>query len=241
HIHIEAKIEAEANRPCGRQGQERNRRKEAGCMRSDMLLVRPAQTISRHLRGGTRRSSNAAASSNSPDDATAAATAGEFASAEIDDCNRRYRGVLRIRETEAKGRGLFASRPFAPNDLVMSARASAASRVRDSHSVQTGWERHATMDLPAILINHSCDANVGVRDNERGAYDFFAIKDVAEGEELVWDYSQSEWEMSAPFRCACGSDGCRGVLRGFKHDGEHVRRAYGPFYASYLKNSEQLQ
>ena len=95
------------------------------------------------------------------------------------------------------------------------------------------------MDLPATLINHSCDANVGIRDNDLGAYDFFALTDIVEGEELVWDYNASEWEISTPFQCACGSPRCRGRLRGFKHDGEHIRDAYGPFYASYLKKNEQ--
>ncbi len=164
---------------------------------------------------------------------------GEFTCSELDGCNRKYRGILQICETEGKGRGLFASRHFAPDDLVMSARAVAKSDVRSSHSVQTDWDEHVVMDLPATLINHSCDANVGIRDNDLGAYDFFALTDIMEGEELVWDYNASEWEISTPFQCACGSPRCRGRLRGFKHDGEHIRDAYGPFYASYLKKNEQ--
>ena len=184
-----------------------------------------------------RWSSNAASSSLS--DETQTSTAGEFSSADIEECNSRYRGILQITDTGGKGRGLFASKQFAPDDLIMSAKAVAVSDVRCSHSVQTGWDKHVVMDLPAILINHSCDANVGIRDNDMGAYDFFAIKNVSEGEELVWDYNASEWEISTPFQCACGSARCRGLLRGFKHDAGHIRRAYGPFYASYLKQNAQ--
>ena len=121
----------------------------------------------------------------------------------------------------------------------MSAKAIAVSDVRCSHSVQTGWDKHVVMNLPAILINHSCDANVGIRDNDMGAYDFFAIKNIIKGEELVWNYNASEWEISTPFQCACGSAKCRGLLRGFKHDGDHIRGAYGPFYASYLKQNNR--
>ena len=42
------------------------------------------------------------------------------------------------------------------------------------------------MDLPARFINHSCDANVGIRDNSLGAFDFVSLTPVARGEELTW-------------------------------------------------------
>ena len=204
-----------------------------------MLLISTCGLISRRgLRCAAARLSSNAASSSTYDE-TSSSSAGEFSSADIEESNRRYRGILQICDTKGKGRGLFASKQFVPNDLIMSAKAIAVSDRRCSHSVQTGRDKHVVMDLPAILINHSCDANVGIRDNDMGAYDFFAIKNVSEGEELVWDYNASEWEISTPFKCACGSARCRGLLRGFKHDSEHIRRAYGPFYASYLKQNNQ--
>ena len=42
------------------------------------------------------------------------------------------------------------------------------------------------MDLPARFINHSCEANVGIRDNNAGAFDFLALQPVLRGEELTW-------------------------------------------------------
>jgi hypothetical protein len=44
------------------------------------------------------------------------------------------------------------------------------------------------MDLPARFINHSCEANVGIRDNDlgAGAFDFLALKPVLRDEELTW-------------------------------------------------------
>ena len=190
----------------------------------------------RYVPNWDARWSSNAANSNLSDGKT---YGGEFTAAEIEECNSRYRGILQICETRNKGRGLFASKKYKPNDLIMSAKAITVSDQRCSHSIQTGWEKHVVMDLPAILINHSCDANVGIRDNEMGAYDFFAIKDIMKGQELVWDYNASEWEISSPFQCACGSARCRGMLRGFKHDGKHVQGSYGEFYASYLKQNGQ--
>ena len=51
------------------------------------------------------------------------------------------------------------------------------------------------MDVPAILINHSCDPNVGVAKqlNEGGSYDFVALRDIQEGEELRFDYETTEY------------------------------------------------
>ena len=219
----------------------------AGSIRQALSSGRMALSIStraslsrRGLRyAAARLSSSSAANSTSSDGETLSTGDGEFTTAEIDECNGRYRGILQICDTEGKGRGLLASRQFGRNDLIMSAKAIGVSDVRCSHSVQTGWDEHVVMDLPAILINHSCDANVGIQDNELGAYDFFAIKNIIKGEELVWDYNASEWEISTPFQCACGSARCQRLLRGFKHDGDHIRQAYGPFYASYLKRTGQ--
>ena len=48
------------------------------------------------------------------------------------------------------------------------------------------------MDLPARFINHSCEANVGIVDNDVGAFDFLSIKPIFTGEELTW-VSSSIW------------------------------------------------
>jgi len=117
----------------------------------------------------------------------------------------------------------------------MSAKAIDESSSRTSHTIQTDWNTHVTMDLPAILINHSCNANVGIVDNDVGAYDFIALRRIEKDEELLWDYDAAEYESSSSFRCACGSEKCRGTLRGFKYDGDVIKERYGTHYASYLR------
>jgi hypothetical protein len=42
------------------------------------------------------------------------------------------------------------------------------------------------MDLPARFINHSCEANVGIKDNNLGAFDFISLVQVSRGDELTW-------------------------------------------------------
>ena len=155
-------------------------------------------------------------------------------------CNQKYKGILQIKETSNKGLGLFASRDFAAGDLVMSSKPAVTTKTRDSHTVQIDWDRHILMDLPAVLINHSCDANVGILNNKSNdAYDFWAIRPITEGEELTWDYEASEWELSTPFDCGCGSPMCRKKLRGFKDNGDIIRQQYGEYYAAFLKEKQE--
>lgn len=115
-----------------------------------------------------------------------------------------------------------------------------------SHSIQTGWEEHVLMDLPARYLNHSCDPNVcvkgggggGGRDaddddndcglNPNGSYDFIAFRDIDAGEEIRFDYETTEYEVGAFSECRCGSASCRGVVRGYHHGGsEAVLARYG--------------
>mmetsp|Transcript_13722 Transcript_13722/g.28768 ORF Transcript_13722/g.28768 Transcript_13722/m.28768 type:complete len:218 (+) Transcript_13722:149-802(+) len=164
-------------------------------------------------------------------------------------CNQQYNGVLNIRDSPAsKGLGIFASKDFAAGDLIVSSKPLSTTKERCSHSVQIDWDQHVLMDLPAILINHSCNGNVGIRSNDNkvqdgdvaddevvGAYDFWAIRPIKEGQELTWDYEATEWELCTPFDCNCGSPNCRGQVRGFKDSGDVIREQYGDYHAEYLK------
>jgi hypothetical protein len=176
------------------------------------------------------------------------------------EANERYLNILNINGTPNKGYGLFALKDFHIGDLIMtSGRSAKITTTRCSHSVQIDWNKHILMDLPAILINHSCNANVGIRnhntttttnnddddddDDEHaatdGGYDFWAIRPIIKGEELTWDYEATEWELSTPFRCNCGSKNCRHILKGFKHNGDIIQKQYGEYYANYLKEKEK--
>ncbi len=58
-------------------------------------------------------------------------------------------------------------------------------------------------------LNHSCDPNCEV-DEIKGRVWLFALRDIAAGEELVWDYNLYDDEDPAP--CFCGSPKCRGTM-----------------------------
>ena len=58
-------------------------------------------------------------------------------------------------------------------------------------------------------LNHSCNPNCEV-DEIKDRVWIFALRDIAAGEELVWDYSLYDDESPAP--CYCRSPQCRGTM-----------------------------
>jgi hypothetical protein len=62
------------------------------------------------------------------------------------------------------------------------------------------------------FCNHSCEPNVALRGRA-----FVALRAIASGEEITFDYDSTEWDMAAPFACECGSRRCRRTIRGYRH------------------------
>jgi len=58
-------------------------------------------------------------------------------------------------------------------------------------------------------LNHSCDPNCEV-DEIKGRVWIFAMRNIAAGEELLWDYNLYDDEAPAP--CTCGAANCRGTM-----------------------------
>jgi SET domain-containing protein len=58
-------------------------------------------------------------------------------------------------------------------------------------------------------VNHSCDPNCEV-DEKKGRVWIVSIRDIAAGEELLWDYNLYDDDDPAP--CYCGSPKCRGTM-----------------------------
>lgn len=97
------------------------------------------------------------------------------------------------------------------------------SAEKDRHSIQVGPERHLgpilddkgnpdTTQCPWMFMNHSCSPNTRVEGTA-----LIALKDVKAGDELTFDYDANEYELAESFLCRCGSDCCRGWIRGYKH------------------------
>ena len=69
----------------------------------------------------------------------------------------------------------------------------------DARGMRTGFR----------FINHSCEPNTFMRRTKDRA-EFYALRDIAKGEELTLDYEDSHHE--GRLRCRCGAPRCRGWI-----------------------------
>src|SRR5947209_1286790 len=96
-------------------------------------------------------------------------------------------GII-IKKTSKRGLGLFAKKEFHTGELVVHGRKIKKSKERTNHSFQINWNSHVQLDKIARSINHSCNPNTGIRNNNCGGYDFIALRNVKKSEEITWDY-----------------------------------------------------
>ncbi len=79
-------------------------------------------------------------------------------------------------------------------------------------TIQTGEQKHITLS-PDFLqyVNHSCAPNVFFDTQQM---QLVAIQKIEPGDELLFFYPSTEWEMAQPFDCFCGNKCCLQQIRG---------------------------
>ena len=127
------------------------------------------------------------------------------------------------------GRGLFAERPYVPGELIMILRGPRFERGDPLHEtpaganlLQTGKRTYILLGPPGVFANHSCDPNAGIFRNRR----LVAIRNIAAGEEICFDYSTTMDEDFWTMDCLCGTDICRGVVTDFRYLPTDLRHRY---------------
>lgn len=88
---------------------------------------------------------------------------------------------------------------------------------------------------PGDSINHSCSPNCGLRN----ATQLTAIRDIAVGEELTYDYAMSDTSDYDEFACACKSDNCRGRVSGNDWKLPELQIRYQNKFSPYVKRKIQ--
>jgi len=127
------------------------------------------------------------------------------------------------------GSGLFAVRPIRAGETILPLRGPRYRRddpihdsERGANLLQTGYRTYVLLEPPAVFANHSCDPNAGVVDSRR----LVALRDIAAGREIRFDYSTTMDENYWTMRCRCGAPGCRGTIGDFKALPPEVRQRY---------------
>lgn len=102
--------------------------------------------------------------------------------------------------------------------------------------MQVGPDAYVAEDIAADYIenyiNHCCEPNLGFT---HGTLTLHALRDIAAGEELFWDYSTSIHDPDWCVPCGCGARGCRRIIRGYASLSEADRRRLAPMTLAYLR------
>jgi hypothetical protein len=133
-------------------------------------------------------------------------------------CDSHLVGVLVARS----GRRLVAIRPIADGTRVLTI-TGRETLVPTRYSLQVGAALHLDQDcahdeLDLVqryfwrYLDHSCEPTTVIRNRE-----VIAIRDIAEGDAVTFDYNTTEYDMAEPFRCRCRSAHCVGMVRGARH------------------------
>jgi SET domain-containing protein len=117
------------------------------------------------------------------------------------------------------GQGLFATRRFGVGEMILRLSGRRYEREDPIHStpsganlLQTGRRTYIMLEPPGVFANHSCDPNAGIAGNRR----LVAIRPIADGDEIRFDYSTTMAEDLWTMVCRCGAPGCRGVVTDFR-------------------------
>jgi len=149
--------------------------------------------------------------------------------AKIANMHSRY---FDVRRSGIQGKGAFANKKIRKGQRVIEYTGERISNeVADDRYDESNMRRHHTFLFTvtpkivvdgavngneSIYINHSCDPNCEAVIEDRRIF-IEAIRTIAPGEELVYDYQyertgEDDEEMAQFYKCLCGSPNCRGSI-----------------------------
>ena len=145
---------------------------------------------------------------------------------------RTRRPRIQVRRSGVHGKGMFAVAPIAEGDVVIEYTGEVISWAEalrrhphdpsnPDHTFYFHIDEERVIDgkingNSARWINHGCDANCEA-DEIDGRIFVKALRDIAPGEELSYDYGlilegRHTAKIKKQFECRCGADKCRGTM-----------------------------
>ncbi len=82
----------------------------------------------------------------------------------------------------------------------------------------------------ADYVNHSCSPNAGIE----GQTALVALRDIAAGEEICYDYAMTDGSDYDEFECHCGAPACRGIISGEDWRLPELQARYSDHFSPYL-------
>ena len=151
-------------------------------------------------------------------------------------------GLVAEERVPEKGKGIYAARPFAAGELLCCWGGDVLNReqldqcteTQQIHAVQVEEGLYIVPHRdpePADYANHSCEPNAGLK----GQIALMAMRDIAEGEEICFDYATTDSSDYDEFWCKCGTASCRGKVTGKDWLRPDVQLKYKGWFSPYLQ------
>ena len=142
---------------------------------------------------------------------------------------------------EKGGCGVFAREPIKKGELIClwGGRIVAASELdyempyftQRILQIEEGFYLETPYPLePSDCFNHSCEPNSGFS----GQIALVAMRDIHAGEEIVFDYAMCDGSIYDEFDCYCGSENCRGQVKGSDWSRPELWERYDGYFSPYL-------
>jgi hypothetical protein len=119
--------------------------------------------------------------------------------------NRESQMSALFLKRDRTGEGLYAARSYHPGEFIFQFEAVSWRPIRDRHTVEHPFGGHFFHPILA-KTSHGCEPNCRISFSDRA---MVALKAVAAGEAISFDYQSTERRISHPFDCLCGSTKCR--------------------------------
>jgi uncharacterized protein len=155
----------------------------------------------------------------------------------------RLSAKCRVVEDAAKGGyGIAAAEPIAKGEpvcvwggrVVDGEELAALPAKEREHALQVEegfYLASLAPDEPPSYFNHSCDPNAGFN----GQIVLVAMRDIAPGEEVTFDYAMCDSSPYDEFVCRCGSRNCRGKVTGNDWRNPELWERYDGYFSPYLQ------
>jgi uncharacterized protein len=117
------------------------------------------------------------------------------------------------------GLGIFAKRDIFKDEIIhrFSGRiinhleSKSIPDKEECKALQIGFDKYLDLDIPGVLINHSCNPNCGIKND----YDLIALRRITKDEQIMYDYSTT-MDDGYSMECRCNSKNCRKIVEDFK-------------------------
>lgn len=146
-----------------------------------------------------------------------------------------------VRDAGPAGLGVFATAPVAAGTVVAAFGGwmcdlrtfGSLPPERQVHSLQVAEELFLVCPERSEdpdFVNHSCEPNCGIAGNVL----LVALRDVAAGDELTFDYAMCDSDPYDEFECLCGTATCRRKVTGNDWMIPELQDRYDGHFSDYL-------